>query len=192
MSKPKTRARPNERWQAGVVCFVTTTVEGFCPALAPEPVARMFLDTLQFYRSRGDLLLHGWVVMPEHVHLLLTPVRGSISDMMELLKRYTSRQILAWCKEQGRADDLRFYAERGKIDGEGYSVWMRSFRSVPLQGDQAVLDKIGYIHGNPVRRGLCQTPEDWPWSSARGYSEVAPNPEADMFESLSTIRRDGR
>ena len=188
MSKPTTSERRNERWQnvgqAGDVCFVTTTIEGFRPALAPEPVARMFLDALQFYRSRGDILLHAWVVMPEHVHLLLTPVRGSISDMMELLKRYTSRQILAWCKEQGRADDLGFFAERGQIDGEGYSVWMRSFRSVPLQVDQAVLDKIAYIHGNPVRRGLCQTPEDWPFSSASWYDCGSGPPRLDSTEEM--------
>ncbi len=116
MSKPTTGARRNERWQnvgqAGDVCFVTTTSEGFRPALAPEPMARMFLDALQFYRSRGDSATRVGV-MPEHVHLLLTPVRGSISD--------------------------------------------------PLQGDQAVLDKIAYIHGNPVRRGCVR-----PWRIGPG------------------------
>ena len=197
MSKPTIRAHGNERWQnvghAGDVCFVTTTIQGFRPALAPEPIARMFVDALQFYRSRGEMLLHAWVVMPEHVHLLVTPLRGSISDMMELLKRYTSRQILAWCKAHGREDDLHFFADRGRIDGERYSVWMRSFRSVPLQGDQAVLDKIAYIHGNPVRRGLAATPEEWPWSSAGAYSRPeAAAPEADLFEILITTRRDGR
>lgn len=101
--------------QAGDVCFVTTTIEEFVPVLAEDEVARMFLNALQFYRRRGDLLLHAYVVMPEHVHLLLTPLKGrSISDVMKLLKRYTSRQIMDWCSSDMR-QWLDIFAARGMV-----------------------------------------------------------------------------
>jgi len=175
--------------QSGDVCFVTTTIEEFIPVFAEDEGAQMFLDALRFYRRRGDLLLHAYVVMLEHAHLLLTPLEDrSVSEVMKLLKRYTSRQIMDWCRREHR-QWLAAFAARGLVDGDRYSVWQRSFRSVPVVGDQALLDKIAYIHDNPVRRGLVQAATGWRHSSARAYERPDSPDELDFLDSLSATRK---
>lgn len=60
---------------------------------------------------------------------------------------------------------------------------------MPVVGDQAALDKMAYIHGNPVRRGLAAEPAHWPYSSARAYEQPDGQDELDVFESLKMTRR---
>ena len=153
------------------LCFITTGLEVPAPLLAEPANAKMLLSALDFYRRKFGFLLHAFVIMPEHIHLLLQ-LLGTVElpKLIADFKRYTSKQLLQWCTDNHRTDLLAAFAERGAIDGEKHSVWERSFRSVPIWGAKAALTKIEYIHGNPVRRGLAVLPEDWPYSSATAYS----------------------
>ena len=174
----------------GDVCFVTTTIEGHVPVLAARQIAECFIGALRFYRQKQRLLLHAYVVMPEHVHFLITlALQNEMDRLMADIKRYTSREILKWCTAQRRDDWLAVFSARGRMDGEAHSVWSRSFRSVPLYDDQACLDKIAYIHNNPVRRGLVAQPGDWSWSSADLYDHPERSEELDFLDSLRQSRR---
>jgi putative transposase len=108
--------------------------------------------------------------MPEHVHLVLLPHEGiRISEILRIIKRPVTRKAVVWSE----ANSPNFLAEmiytqpNGKMTrqfwqrGGGYD---RNLRSIP-----DVHEKIQYIHANPVRRGLVEKPEDWPWSSYRAW-----------------------
>ena len=105
--------------------------------------AEMLIETLQRYRLLGVFKLHAFVVMPDHVHLLLTTQGKTISQVMNLIKGGFSRQI-----------------------GSKFPVWQRGF------ADHVVLDRRHfesrreYIHQNPVRARLAATAEEYPYSSA--------------------------
>ncbi len=88
--------------------------------------------------------------MPEHVHLLLgEPERSNLAQAIKSLKQGVSRRLI-------KADDEAFWLERY------YDHNIRDYESF--------VEKLRYIHRNPVKRGLCTTPEDWPWSSFRHYA----------------------
>jgi putative transposase len=136
------------------------------------------VDAMERARERLDLALWAYVVMPEHVHLLMRP-RGASYEM---------RAILAALKRPVAAAAKTF------LQRSGESTWMERLtvryptRSVfrfwqPGGGfdhnifrEKTVLSVIQYIHANPVRRGLVADPLDWEWSSARfweGRRDVA-------------------
>ena len=151
-------------------CFISTAIEEFIPLLAEPENVNLVLSTIDFYRAQYQFLLYAYVIMPDHLHLLLK-LNGTVAlpKLIGDFKRYTAKQMLQRCKEQGRNDLLSVFAERGSVDGEKYSVWQRSFRSVPISDHGDWLVKANYIHNNPVRRGLVENAELWPYSSAVDY-----------------------
>jgi REP element-mobilizing transposase RayT len=112
----------------------------------PE-IANIVVDAIR-YRDGGPYQLHNYVVMPNHVHLLVTP-RVPISRLTQSLKRFTA-------------------LEANRILGlTGQSFWQDESYDRPVR-DAAEFDRIAlYIERNPVRAGLAATPEEYPWSSAR-------------------------
>jgi putative transposase len=110
----------------------------------------------------------GYVVMPEHVHLLVSePERATLSVAIQMLKQLTAVKI-------GRnGDDKRF--------------WQRRYYDFNVHTAEKRIEKLRYIHRNPVERGLCAKPEDWEWSSFRHYATGIDGPVE--IESEWTARR---
>ena len=109
-----------------------------------------FERCLEQTRQRYDFAVAGYVVMPEHVHLLISePERGSVARAMQSLKQSVARQLALRASEpfwQARYYDFNVWSKRKHIE------------------------KLRYIHRNPVQRGLVPRPEDWEWSSFRHYA----------------------
>jgi len=115
--------------------------------------------------------LWAYVLMPEHVHLLVCPAdaRYSTSTFLKSLKRPVTLMALAYVRRHAPTfiERMTDRQPNGKIArrfwqrGRGYdrNVWEPRY----------VWELVDYIHANPVRRGLCERPEDWPWSSASDY-----------------------
>ncbi len=129
----------------------------------------VFERDLEAVRQRYGLVVAGYVLMPEHVHLLVgEPLRSSLSVALQVLKQLTSRKL----------------KQRGEVQ-----FWQRRYYDFNVQDDGKRLEKRQYLHRNPVKRGLVEKPEDWPWSSFRHYSTG----EVGMVEIESewTARRRG-
>ena len=93
--------------------------------------------------------MYGYVVMPEHVHLLVNePERGCLSQMLQSLKQSVARTLAL------RAAD---------------SFWQARYYDFNVWSERKFVEKLRYIHRNPVERGLVERPEDWLWSSFRHY-----------------------
>jgi len=122
----------------------------------------VFLRALEQVRLRYEFAVVGYVVMPEHFHLLISePEKGNPSVVMQVLKqRFASQVLQAWRADSGTT-------QGGLWDGileEGH-VWQRRF-----------YDFVVYMHRNPVQRGLVLEPEQWAWSSFRYYAYDEPGP----------------
>jgi putative transposase len=123
--------------------FVTSRTSNSRRVFQVEKHAEMLLVVLQHYRREGYYKLHAFVVMPDHIHLLLTPQDISIERTMQLIKGGYSHRL-----------------------GSKIPVWQRGFTDHRIR-DKADWDQhIDYIHHNPVRSRLCQQPEDYKFSSA--------------------------
>jgi REP element-mobilizing transposase RayT len=117
------------------------------PILRMPEVAQMVMDAIDF-RDQRIYRLHAFVVMPNHVHLLVTPLEA-VSKMMQSLKRFTGR-------EGNRMLGLT-----------GQPFWQDESYDRLVRNDTEFERIIGYIERNPVSAGLAPTPEEFPWSSAR-------------------------
>ena len=137
------------------------------PMLTKPGVPEIFIDSLR--QASTDLAFDIWayVVMPEHAHILLYPREESykVADILKAIKSPSSAQIFQqypeWrsemtIKRSGDRKESRFWQVGGGYD--------RNFIS-----GKAAWASVEYIHFNPVKRGLCERMEDWPWSSARAY-----------------------
>jgi len=92
--------------------------------------------------------LQAWVVMPNHVHALLTPCAGwGLGQILHSWKSYTANEC-------------------NKLLGRGGEFWQREVFDRYVRDEQHYQNAIAYIENNPVKAGLCRRPEDWPWSSA--------------------------
>ncbi len=109
-----------------------------------------FERELERVRGWYGCFITGYVVMPEHVHLLLSePERGKLPLVIQMLKQITSRKLKP--ADQARFWQVRYY---------DFPVWSAAKR----------IEKLRYIHRNPVKRGLVETPADWKWSSFVHYA----------------------
>jgi putative transposase len=111
-------------------------------------MSRLLLEVLLNYREKKEYLLHEFVIMPNHFHLLLTPMR-TLERAMQCIKGEFS------------------YREKREM-GVSYQFWQTSFYDRRVRNAEEYRQFRKYIHLNPVKKYLCQKPEDWEWSSASG------------------------
>jgi putative transposase len=122
----------------------------FSRTASGTPRARdTFEETLEDTRKWYGLYVAGYVVMPEHVHLLLTePERTKLSVALQMLKQNVARRLR---------------------EPEGGPFWQPRYYDFNVLSYAKQTEKLRYIHRNPVRRGLVKSPEEWAWSSFRHY-----------------------
>ena len=100
--------------------------------------------------------------MPEHFHLLISePEKGDPSVVMKVVKQRFSRLV----RKKRRAGQLDLWA-----DVDDQHVWQKRFYDFNVYNERKRVEKLRYIHRNPVKRGLVESPEQWAWSSFRAYA----------------------
>ena len=121
-----------------------------------------FEHELERVRRWYGCFVTGYVVMPEHVHLLISePERGKLSLVIQMLKQITSRTLKpAAHPRAGNAEGV----------GQPERFWQVRYYDFPVWTEAKRIEKLRYIHRNPLRRGLAERPEDWKWSSFAHYA----------------------
>ncbi len=128
----------------------------------------VFVDVLKAQRERCGFRLIAWVLMPEHVHLLLWPKLPEfpVSKVLWGLKRDVARCVVSGLREQGSALLEQMQNPLGQ-----HQFWQRGGgHDRNIFSEDEIREKIDYINLNPVRRGLVDLAEDWVWSSAKWYA----------------------
>ncbi len=132
------------------------------PWLATPQRRDLFSQILEETRQRYSFVVVGYVVMPEHIHLLISePERGTPSTVMQVVKQRFARRVLG--EKQDSAQSALW------PDSEEH-VWQRRFYDFNVWSARKRIEKLHYMHRNPVRRGLVLEPEQWEWSSFRSYA----------------------
>jgi putative transposase len=137
------------------------------PWLAAGNGYRVFEQELERVRQRYEFVVAGYVLMPEHVHLLISePKKASLSIALQILKQQSSRKLK-------RTNEIQF--------------WQRRYYDFNVWSYHKASEKLNYMHRNPIERGLVAEPEDWPWSSFRHYATCEAG--TVQIESEWTARR---
>jgi putative transposase len=137
--------------------------------LLSDPQARdMFVQILETVRLWYDFWLVGYVVMPEHVHLLLSePESKNLALVLQMLKQMVSRKLYPTSKCSREKGGPPYREAKG--GGDQQPFWQARYYDFNVWSEQKRIEKLRYIHRNPVKAGLVDRPEDWRWSSFHHY-----------------------
>jgi putative transposase len=158
--------RLHRHYGAGYLHYITTSCYHRRAWFASESNRDLFVEVLEQVRRRYHFVVVGYVVMPEHVHLLLSePERGNPSVVMQAIKQGFARRLLGRLRlnrdaRQGDLCNLSLTAEH---------VWQRRFYDFVVRTHEKRQEKLHYIHQNPVRALLVLEAWQWRWSSAPHY-----------------------
>ena len=126
------------------------------------------MKILDEVRRRHAFRLIGFVVMPEHVHLLLSePAKKDPSKILQVLKQKVAGALL---KKRRPASSAQLSLPFGGSQTEETHFWQRRFYDFNVWSEKKLREKLEYMHANPVQRKLVQHPKDWPWSSWAHYA----------------------
>lgn len=143
-------SRPKHRIGIPGAYFVTTRTWQGRELFRNESLAKTLLETLLDCRKRGFYLLHDFVIMPDHLHLILTPGNEtSLERAVQMIKGGSSHQM-------------------GKTLRIAFPVWQKGFHEHWIRSEDDYQARKHYIEWNPVDAKLASTPRDYPYSSASG------------------------
>jgi putative transposase len=133
---------------------------------ANSAIRDLFVLHLEMARERFGFQLAAWVIMPEHVHLLLIPRAVTVRRLLRTLKGGFAQRVIDRWKEIDAPILKKIRTARG-----GYAFWQPGGGyDRNIWSNDEWREKLAYIHRNPVKRGLVRRPVDWRWSSARWYA----------------------
>jgi putative transposase len=147
------------RTTPGWTYFVTTKAWQNVSVFKVDDVAAIVVSKLLEYRNKGNFLLHEFVLMPNHLHLILTPAASvSLEKTMQLIKGGSSHEI-------------------HKIRANKMPIWQSGFHESRVTDLVDLKKRADYIRFNPVVAGLAEQPQDWLFGSASGKYELDPIPQ---------------
>lgn len=167
--------RYHRHYEPGQLQFITTSTYQRAQLFLSPRFRNCFARKLSELRDEMHFLIVGWVLMPEHFHMLIRPEPAeSTPVIMKRLKERVAIGILRTLRQNQHYPWCRKMLERFRLpatvhDESEYRIWQRRFRPFNVYSRKKVLEKLNYMHNNPVKRGLVQHPGDWPWSSWRFY-----------------------
>jgi len=136
--------------------FITFSCYGRQPFLQPDAANNIIQIILEQTRKQQRLRIAAYVIMPEHIQLLTDePATGTLTSFLQIFKQLTSRELKSANQKQ---------------------FWQRRYYDFNVHSSEKRTEKIHYIHGNPVTRGLVSKPEDYRWSSFNHYDTSEPAP----------------
>ena len=151
--------------------FLTCTVVNWILIFSNPYNATIILDSLTFLQERDRLEVYGYVLMENHIHLIASG-ENIIKEIGDF-KSFTARKIIDHyiaTKNSFILDQLSFYKKRHKED-RNYQLWQEGSHPEQIVSNDMMLQKLEYIHANPVKRRYVDRPEDWRYSSARNYQK---------------------
>jgi putative transposase len=153
--------------------FITCSCYRRLPLFRSVRVRNLFLRILNELREQYGFAVVGYVIMPEHVHLLISePQKGTPSTVMQVLKQRVSREVRRRRRKAAPAGQLRLGF--GESPAPLPQFWQRRFHDFNVWSAKKRSEKLEYMHWNPVKRGLVARSNDWAWSSAAAYSGKGP------------------
>ncbi|MBS1566748.1 MAG: transposase [Bacteroidetes bacterium] len=158
--------------------FVTLTVVDWIDVFSRQEYVQLLISSLKFCQQYKGLEIFSYVVMTNHLHMIVRQQEGKLNDVLADFKSYTAKVILAAIKDnpkESRKDWLlhmfRFNAHL-KHQYQRYHFWQPTNHAITITSPAMQLQKVIYVHQNPVRAGYVAEAEHWVYSSAYAFSPL--------------------
>lgn len=160
------------------IYFLTFTVVGWVDIFTRPECRNIIIDSLNHCKTSKGLILYVYVIMSNHIHLIAQTKESSdgMSVFLRDFKKFTARQIINWflaSKKESRKEWVtpifNSYGQKNS-NNELFQVWQPDNRPMQITTSKFAMQKVGYIHLNPVKAGIVDNPEEYLYSSARNYA----------------------
>ena len=158
--------------------FVTFTAVYWLDVFIRQEYRNIFIDSIKYCQKEKGLLVGAWCIMTSHVHLILgTDETSKLEDTIRDLKSYTSRHIRKYMEnnpKESRKEWMLWMMKRAgekKSNNKDFQFWQQHNHPIELSTKEIMLERLDYVHNNPVEAGFVDQPADWVFSSARDYED---------------------
>jgi REP-associated tyrosine transposase len=162
----RSRYRINNEYAAH---FITSTIVQWLPVFTTAASCDIVVRSFEYCREQKGLRVHAWVILDNHFHAIVSGLE--LARTLADLKKFTAREILERLKCEGRdwlLNQLAYFCAAHK-QGSNHQVWQEGIHPQSIPSDEIMLQKLEYLHRNPVKRGLVASPEHWRYSSAHQW-----------------------
>ena len=181
--------------------FLTATVVDWVDVFTRKIYKDVVIECLDFCLKNKGMILYSYVIMSNHIHIIVQSKDEKLSDLLRDFKKFTSKKILE--KIQTEPESRReWMLERFKLATESHSrnknfqLWQYGNHAEEIYSEKFMWSKIDYIHFNPVRAGIVKKPQDYVYSSASNYIdkigivevEIVQIPVVDVLSLNSIIK----
>ncbi len=155
--------------------FVTFTVVEWVDIFTRDPYRNIFINSVKYCQQHKGLVVCAWVIMTNHVHMIIGSTGNKIEDIIRDMKSYTSRHIrlemdkATYESRKNWIMPIFYKAGRSNTNNDDFQFWIQDNHPVEMATAELMQQRINYIHNNPVRAGFVVQPEHWLWSSAHDY-----------------------
>ena len=181
-------SKPNRVAEQDISHFNTTTIVGWVDVFSRKNYRDVIVESLNFCSEKKGLQIRVWVIMSNHIHLIARDAGSNLSGIIRDFKSFTAGKILnlIQTEPESRREWMMIvfgYHGKGSRNNEHFQFW-QPYHAETLRTAKFTLQKINYLHHNPVRNGLVANPEDYLYSSARDYAGTAGLVKLQMFEPI--------
>ncbi|MBY0478188.1 MAG: transposase [Chitinophagaceae bacterium] len=140
-----------------------------------EQYKEIIVESLQYCTEQKGLTLHAWVIMTNHVHLIISSKTSKLDALVRDMKKFTSKQIIKAITdnpEESRKEwmlNIFRYAGTGNKNNKDFQFWKQDYHPVELSTNELLEQRLQYLHENPVRSGLVWEAWHYKYSSAIDY-----------------------
>ena len=156
-------------YQPNAPHFLTCTIINWVPVFTRPDTVQIILDSFSYLQNNHEVKLYGYVILENHLHWIAQA--PDLSKEILRFKSYTAKMLIRYFQAhqvERILQQFHFYKKNHKQDRE-HQVWEEGSHPQLLQTQEMLLQKLEYIHLNPVKRGYVDQPEHWRYSSARNY-----------------------
>ena len=161
--------------------YITMVAKDRLPVFRTDALKTVTCQAIDEARKSGGFLLFAYVIMPDHVHLLTNQPNTS-ADVLRYVKGITARRVIDYLKEQNYQSSLDKLRHEEWKRHHSYSLWQQEKNVFSIFSEAVFMQKVNYIHLNPVRAGLVERAIDYHWSSARIWQRCETDDEPLMVD----------
>jgi REP element-mobilizing transposase RayT len=166
--------------------YLTFQIVGWVDVFSRQLYKDIIIDNLRYCQQNKELAVFAYIIMSNHIHIMLQSQNGTLSQTIRDFKSYTSKVILETIEESNESRKewmLNYfeYAARKHQRNSKYQFWTHENHAIHIYSDNFITQRLDYTHMNPVRAGIVRQPEEYIYSSASNYASMDSILEVDIL-----------
>ena len=157
--------------------YLTFTIVGWVDVFSRQLYRDIIIRSLKYCQENKGIVVYAYVIMSNHVHVIVSAEEGyDLSAIIRDFKKFTSKEILFTIQNESESRrewmlNLFSFAGSNNKNNKDFQVWQSGNHAVELFSNSFIIEKLDYVHNNPVRAAIVLQPQDYIYSSARNYMD---------------------